>query len=69
MSNDSPVTLIPPSDSVPSVLQLPAENVFPNADGTFTVRARHLPTLLACFWVADRSLVRHDARTLTESLR
>ena len=50
MSNDSPVTLIPPSDSVPSVLNLPAENVYPNSDGTFTVKARHLPTLLASGW-------------------
>ncbi|MEI9964128.1 MAG: hypothetical protein WDM92_04910 [Caulobacteraceae bacterium] len=51
MSNDTPVTLLPPAGSAaPSVLQLPALNVAPNSDGSFTVPSRHLPSLLAAGW-------------------
>jgi hypothetical protein len=51
MSNDTPVTILPPAGSeAPSVLQLPAQNVTPNADGSFTVPSRHLPSLLAGGW-------------------
>lgn len=51
MANDTPVTVLPPSGSEPpSVLQLPALSVAPNADGSFTVASRHLPALLAGGW-------------------
>jgi hypothetical protein len=51
MSSDTPVTVLPPAgSSPPSVLQLPAQSVAPNADGSFTVASRHLPSLLAAGW-------------------
>jgi hypothetical protein len=51
MSNDMPVMVLPPAESEPpSVLQLPAQNVTPNVDGSFTVASRHLPALLAGGW-------------------
>lgn len=51
MSNDTPVTVLPPSGSEPpSALQLPALSISPNADGSFTVPSRNLPTLLAGGW-------------------
>ena len=51
MSNDTPVTVLPPTDQEsPSVLLLPAQSVPPNADGSFTVASRHLPALLAGGW-------------------
>lgn len=51
MSNSTPVTVQPPSGSVPSVLQLPdATSVSPNSDGTFTVASKHLNALLAAGW-------------------
>jgi len=51
MSNDTPVTVLAPSGTEPpSVLQLPAQNVTPNADGSFTVPSRHLPALLGAGW-------------------
>jgi len=51
MSNDTPVTVLPPSGAEPpSVLQLPAQNIAQNADGSFTIPSRHLPALLGAGW-------------------
>jgi hypothetical protein len=51
MSGDTPVTSVPPPvGPVPSVLHLSAEQVPQNQGGTFTVRARFLPALLAGGW-------------------
>lgn len=50
MSNDTPVTILPPPGTVPCVLQLPALSVAPNADGSFTVPSRLLPALLSGGW-------------------
>jgi hypothetical protein len=51
MSNDMPVTVLPPDGTEPpSVLQLPAQSVTPNADGSFTVPSRYLPALLGAGW-------------------
>lgn len=50
MANDTPVTMAPPTDAVPSVLQVDAEQVLPNADGTFTVKSKHMLPLLAAGW-------------------
>jgi hypothetical protein len=50
MSSSTPVTLLPTPGSAPSVLQLPAGQVFPNADGTFTVQSALIGPLLAGGW-------------------
>lgn len=51
MSNDTPVTVLPPAgQDPPSALHLPAQTLPPNADGSFTVASRHLPALLAGGW-------------------
>lgn len=50
MSGETLVTVIPPGDAIPSVLHLSAEQVPISADGTFTVKAKYLPSLMAAGW-------------------
>jgi hypothetical protein len=44
------VTITPPHGKEPSVLQLPAGQVFPNADGTYTIPSFYCATLLRDGW-------------------
>jgi hypothetical protein len=50
MSNATLVTLRPPPGTTPSVLHLPAGQVFPNEDGTFTVASFLISPLLGAGW-------------------
>jgi hypothetical protein len=47
---ETTTTMIPPSGSAPSVLQLPAEQVFPDSDGNFVVSTKHIGQLMAAGW-------------------
>ncbi len=47
---DTLVTIVPPPDKRPSVLQLPGGQVFANADGSFTIAASYCAALLRDGW-------------------
>ncbi len=44
------VTIIPPPGREPSVVQLPAGQVFANADGTYTIPSMYSAALLRDGW-------------------
>ena len=50
MSNPGFVTIIPPRGKEPSVMQLPGRQVFPNADGSYTIPASFSAALLRDGW-------------------